>query len=153
MTGIKATLLIAAVFAVALHNQAVADDVSSEAMETAANNLSHEMVNCSVFYTVGAICVLRSNRSNRKDVSEQLRKTANTYQDFAAMLGERAGISKLDEVLKARTNIAREDMFNLMDRDCRNVSIVLDKYGKRCKAIGDDSAAALKDYMKGDAVR
>jgi hypothetical protein len=128
-TAMRLTLLSAA-FAVAINSATLADDQAAQAVEMAANNLSHEMTDCFAFHTIMAACLLKSNF---KKESEQARKGAGIYLDFAAWLGERAKISKLDEVIKARSNMAQRDLFKLIDRDCRNISIAMDKYGDRCK--------------------
>jgi hypothetical protein len=138
----KATFL-SAMFTVALLGHAVADD-QSMAVEMAANNLSHEMSQCCAFHKVVAACFLQSNF---KQESEQARKEAGIYLEWAASLGNRAGISKINEVLVARDNMAVKALRELIDNDCRNLSIALDKYGDRCKAIADDPAAALAKYI------
>jgi hypothetical protein len=138
----KVTLL-AAVIAVALDGHAIADD-QSEIWEMATNNLSHEMSECAAFNKVVAACLFRSNM---KKESEQARKSGVAYLEWAAYFAKEAGISKLDEVLSARDNMAVKSLRELIDDDCRNISIPLDKYGRRCKAIYDHPDDALKEYI------
>jgi hypothetical protein len=139
----KATPLIAAVFAVALHGYALADD-QSEAVEMATDNLSFEMSQCASFHKVVAACLFRSNQN---EGAEQVRKSAVAYLEMAAWLAKRAGISKLDETLVARDNMAVKDMRKSIDDDCRSVSILLDKYADRCKAILHNPSTALREYI------
>ncbi len=136
-------ILLTTVFAVALHGQAIAEDLPAVA-EIATNSLSHEMTQCFVFHNVVAACLLRGND---KKTAEQASKSAGVFLDYAIWLGKRAGISKLKEVIEARRNMAQKDLLELIDRDCRNISIALDKYGDRCKAIADDPSAALAEYI------
>jgi hypothetical protein len=153
----KVTLLTA-IFVVALHGHAVADDKST-AVEIAANDLSYEMTQCFAFHNIVAACMLRSNQ---KEPSERARKGAAIFLDYAVWLEKQAGISKIPEVLEARANMARKNLFKLIDSDCRNISIAMDKYLDRCQALAENPAAALTEYIaqaeqrmpkKGSAVR
>src|SRR5262245_51324174 len=104
-------ILLTAVFAIALQGgHAVAED-QSEIAEMAANDLSHEMSKCAAFHNVVEACFLRGNQ---KEGAELARKSGVALMELAVWLGKRAGISKLDEVLLARNNMAIKDLRELI---------------------------------------
>lgn len=69
--------------------------------------------------------------------SSQVKATANAFNEMAINSGKMAGLSPT--ALLARTEILTSEMIGDIDNDCVNISVLLNKYAKTCKALMETS--------------
>jgi len=111
-----------------------------EEYRLAVNNLIEDHVSCYAFYKISEEGLRKSNMA----------ETANIYQSSADTFFERAimlaGIIEMkNETILAKVQLRLEDMLEDMDYDNINFSILLAKYSKPCKHLGDNLEEVMEE--------
>jgi hypothetical protein len=98
----------------------------------AANNASHEMVECAVFYTISEQGARNRGTVEANKMADELQKIAETAINYAVLFAEEAGQSQ--KATLARIELTHADLMKQMDHNYVNFSVLLAKYADPCKA-------------------
>jgi hypothetical protein len=113
--------------------------------QEALNEFSGELAQCAAFYSVGIHCFSSGGQLQGEDKANFEFARFFFYQ-LQYSIGKAAGLS--DKALDARFALALESINDDMDKKCINISVMLKKYAKLCKALGDHPDQQLDRLMK-----
>jgi hypothetical protein len=71
--------------------------------------------------------------ANDKSLSERAMKTQDTMLERAVTMTAKAKLKF--ETIDARSKLFQSSMMEELGKDCRNISILLAKYGKTCQSL------------------
>jgi hypothetical protein len=118
-----------------------AQAADSTAVRMAYNYMSHDMTTCTAFYMLSGKCLGKDN----PELSEQIEKAASVMANLAVLTGKHAGLK--DDALVSRTNTQMAKLQAQTGRDCSNISVLLNRYGESCKALGRHPQAAFQRVL------
>ena len=95
--------------------------------EQVFNEMSHEMVECSVYFTIVTVGLQNSNDLALAEKYERARDDAGA---MALKLNKMAGLK--DDVAFARIKIAQKMMSDRIGGNTSNVSVLFPEYGELC---------------------
>jgi hypothetical protein len=121
------TFLLIALCAVA-HAQEPSPEV-----EAAWTQLSDEHIECAELYRIVGICM---ESAEDKSLSERAMATRAEMLERATRLTAKAKMKF--ETIDARETVAQDSLSAEMGKDCRNLSVLLAKYGKTCRSLFED---------------
>lgn len=141
--------LLWAAFSVGLLGSSFAQGPTPEqSMRRAMNNLAHEYVQCSAYFSVVAVAAENSGDNTLRDSYNAVGTTA---LENALMVGEDAGL--LPEVHTARLELAVRDMAKRINNDTANISILFADYAGLCQAAMEDIGARLNHWVDVEIAR
>jgi hypothetical protein len=141
MKALTVSLALLALCAIARAQEALPkQDLTPEA-EASLINLSDEHIECVSFYSTVMVCVEKQDSG----LAERAHNAANTMLDRAVTITEKAKMKF--ETIEARSKLYRDSMSDELGKDCRNLSILLEKYGKTCKSLFENPAARESDLL------
>jgi ABC-type enterochelin transport system ATPase subunit len=112
-------------------------------VQKAFNDFSHEMQTCQVYNLIGGQCF----GDQDKTLLAKMRRTADAFGELALNSAKIVGLS--EKALLARATILSQEMMEDMDKNCLNISVLLAKYAKQCKAAMENSNARIESIVKG----
>ena len=98
------------------------------------NNLSSEYSECQHYFLIGSEA-LKTNNPDPKVVKNFV-DSSKLAGKLSFMYGQEAGMAV--EAMLARTNLIVDDMLKSLNNNYANISILLVKYGEKCKAMIDN---------------
>lgn len=121
-------------------------DTKSELKNT-YNNISHEYAYCASYFVL-AVESLKS-RGDSKDLIISMQKAAELSTDAALNFSKAAGKSKETSIklFKARYKMALDEMSKEINNDYSNMSILINKYNKKCEMMIKDPETAWKLFF------
>lgn len=130
----------------ALIAEAAAQQQPLDKVKAAANNLSHELVNCTAFFYVTAIGMLNRGDDKGREMASGQRQTGDRLAEVASQIGQIIG--QKPEAIAARLEMALTDLRKEMDDNFLNYSIIQQKYMQPCVDLAanvNGRIAALKN--------
>lgn len=106
----------------------------------ALSNTHQEIARCVVFFHIGADCI----GSQNPDLSRQLEGNSSRLFELATNMGQQMGMS-LDATV-SRVRGEAEEMQNLMQHSCSNVSSITNRYANRCGIIARNADKIFLEY-------
>lgn len=110
-----------------------------EATSLKIHNLIEDYIACVVFYTISAVHV----NSDDTEVAEKFKSGAETFLFRAHTLSQ--AINMKEETIRAKMQLHRDDQMEAINHDAVNYSILLNKYGKTCQHLHDNTEQVLKE--------
>lgn len=105
------------------------DDINIEI----SNNVSEEYVTCTIFY---AMIGTSANPTNDAEIIKKSEQTKNVSLDYAITAAKNGRTKEMAEkVTSSRLEMRAKSMLEKIDNDYRNISILINLYGGRCKNI------------------
>lgn len=104
---------------------------SLEAIDMAANNLSHEAAICLSYYSFAAHCIGRN--PDQAELSQKYNETAGHAKMIMETAGELAGVS--EQAHAARVEMALQEMKAATDNSCTNISVLLAEHSDSCLSL------------------
>lgn len=114
----------------------------------AMNNLAHEYVICSAYFSVVAIA---AENSNDPELAEKYYAVANAALENATMVGEEANL--LPETHGARFDIAVKEMSDRIEGNTSNISILFAAHSDNCLTVMDDMTGTLDRFISAEFER
>jgi hypothetical protein len=108
------------------------------------NEYVGEMTECSAYLQVASWCVGDAN----PDVAKNLETNSRTMGGQAIILGEKLGIK--GEAFAARFKLDVQDMQKMMDKNCLNISILMERYMKFCEGMQKTPLKRLEELEAGN---
>ena len=113
----------------------------SEALRRLRNQIHQDMTTCIAFFRQVSRCLVKS---------PQYAKTAAAYaratDDLlykSILLGKQLGIS--DDDAKSRLGTATDEMAQVINKDCGNISSLLSRHLDKCTAVASDPLNPLRN--------
>ena len=97
------------------------------------NNLSLEYTECQHYYLIASEAVKTNDPDS--DVIKNFLQSSKLSSELAFMYGQEAGMTV--EAMLARTKILVNEMLKPLNNNYANISILLNKYGEKCKSMID----------------
>ncbi|MDC0124860.1 hypothetical protein OAP15_05050 [Candidatus Pelagibacter sp.] len=97
------------------------------------NNLSSEYTECQHYYLIASEAVKTNDPDS--DVIKNFLQSSKLSSELAFMYGQEAGMTV--KAMLARTKILVNEMLKPLNNNYANISILLNKYGEKCKSMID----------------
>jgi hypothetical protein len=120
-----------------------ASQQSIEDVRRLMNNMHHDMSTCVAYFRVVSTCAANSPRSSH--LAEPNEKASDFLLQQAYVLAQEIGMT--EDALNSRLAMAAEEMIELMNKNCINISSVMSRHQKKCTAIAADPLKPLKDAL------
>ena len=114
-------------------NVSVAETTEEKRSHYIYNNLSSEYTECQHYYLIASEA-MKTNDPDAKIIKNAL-DSSKLAGELAFMYGDEAGMSV--EAMLARTKILVNEMLKPLNNNYANISILLNKYGEKCKSMLD----------------
>jgi hypothetical protein len=95
------------------------------------DNISHEFVACACYFSIVSQAMSNAGDKQAAEKYEQASDTALNYAVMAAQ--ENRSNEMVRKVTLARFELGLKSMFKEIDNNVSNISILMNKYGFRCK--------------------
>jgi hypothetical protein len=135
----RSVLIVALAFALGAIAPAWCAD---EKYKDAVNELTAEHVECSAFYNVLSACSVNDDAA----LSTMERQWSTKMSDRAFALTTEAGMKA--HTVVARFQLYRDSMLAEIDKNCRNISILIAKHGNSCQTLAEDPLNRGTDLFK-----
>jgi hypothetical protein len=122
-------------------------DLSDPNVAWSVNELSREMLECAVFFAVGAQCVRGHPDQPVHGVVPDVTQAFQDMLDLGVKTGRTAGLS--DAAATARRNRVTDAMLKSMGGNCINIGVVLERYANFCGQLRRDADPRLKELRAG----
>jgi hypothetical protein len=113
--------------------------------EEALNAFSSECAQCAAYFGLSHRCFVSSGQLQGDDKAS-IEESLKFFYELQYATGKAVGMS--DKAIEARFGLALDSINNDMDNDCVNISVIIKKYGKFCKALAENPDQQLKLLMK-----
>ena len=140
---IKAVLIATAILSTQTANAQNVESALPDGMVQAFNNFSAEMQTCQVYNLAALRCFQEMDPKSAATVQ----KTADAFAELAINSAKIVGLS--EKALFARGNLLVQGMKDDLDGNCINISVLLNKYAKKCKAAMETSSARIEEILSG----
>jgi hypothetical protein len=122
-------------------------DLSNPNATRAVNELSGEMLECAVFFAVGAQCMRGHPDQSVPGVVSDATQAFQDMLDLGVKTGRTAGLS--DAAATAQRNMVTDAMLKSMGGNCSNIGVVLERYADFCGQLRRDAEPRLKELVAG----
>ena len=112
-------------------NVGVAETTEEKRSHYIYNNLSSEYTECQHYYLIASEA-MKTNDPDSKIIKNAV-DSSKLAGELAFMYGDEAGMT-VDGML-ARTKLLVDDMLKSMDNNYANISVLLVRYGEKCKSM------------------
>jgi hypothetical protein len=113
--------------------------------QEALNEFSSECAQCAAYFGLSHRCFVSSGQLQGDDKAS-VEESFKFFYELQYATGEAAGMS--DKAIEARFALALKSLFNDMDKNCVNISVIIKKYGKFCKALAENPDQLLDQLIK-----
>jgi hypothetical protein len=113
----------------------------SEALKRLRNNIHRDMTTCVAFFRLVNECIAK-NPQYAKTVAAYA-KAIDELLYKSILLGKQVGIS--DDDAKSLLATAADEMMQFINKDCTNLSSLLDRHLDKCTAVASDPMNPLKN--------
>ena len=113
----------------------------SEPLRRLRNHIHQDMTTCIAFFRLVSRC-LAKNPQYAKAAATYARATDDLLYK-SILLGKQIGIS--DDDAKLRLGAATDEMAQLINKDCGNISSLLGRHLDKCTAVASDPLNPLKN--------
>ena len=114
-------------------NISFAETIEEKRSHYIYNNLSLEYTECQHYYLIVSEAV-KTNDPDSNIIINSL-QSSKLSSELAFMYGQEAGMTV--EAMLARTKILVNEMLKPLNNNYANISILLNKYGEKCKSMLD----------------
>ena len=104
------------------------------------NNLHQEMATCIAYYETLKRCL--ADNPKYKETSAGYGIATEKLFEMSFEIGKQIGLS--DDAAQSRLTMAAQDMMQLIENNCGNISSLLSRHSKRCLEVSNDPLKAVK---------
>lgn len=107
------------------------------------NELSSQYTQCHAYYQIFRECA-------KDQLDEKSSKDFEDAAEMASRLSIEAGLMAgvKGDALLARTEMVMKSFMDEMNKSCKNISLLLNRYAESCKSLMQDPKAHLEQLMK-----
>jgi hypothetical protein len=121
------------------------DDPQREKRFGALNELSGELLECSVYFRIASECV--KGHPDAGDLPKQLEIASRNIGTLAVSTGRSLGVS--DDAYVARMKMKSRSLMAQLSGNCVNISVLMERYQTFCVALHNNADPRLVELMKG----
>ncbi len=100
----------------------------------ALNNVHADMVTCIAYFETLRRCI--GDDPKRKEAADGYHAAADALLAKSFILSKEIGLT--DDAAQSRLAMAAQDMVQLMQKNCINISSLLNRYSERCVEVSND---------------
>jgi hypothetical protein len=115
----------------------------------ALNNFVHQHIECAAFYVIGSQCL--ATRPDSAELSKNLRQSYEAALRRGIEYGN--AIKLAQKTHEARLEMAMTKMMSDMEKNCINVSVILNSHALVCKRLMDEPMEALERIRAGKSLK
>jgi hypothetical protein len=119
----------------------------SDAEKRAVNELSGEMLECSVYFLVSATCLQGSPDPSTPQITKNLNEQGAKFGELAITTGRIVGMT--DAAVGARAELIRADMMKAINSNCTKIATLVEKYSNFCQLLAKNADPRLEELMQG----
>jgi hypothetical protein len=119
----------------------------SDAEKRAVNELSGEMLECSVYFLVSATCLQGSPDPSTPQITKNLNEQGAKFGELAITTGRIVGMT--DAALGARAESIRADMMKAANSNCIKIPTLVEKYSNFCQLLTNNADSRLEELTQG----
>jgi hypothetical protein len=113
----------------------------------AVNELSGEMLECSVYFLISATCLQGNPEPRIPQIIKGLKEQASKVGTLAIKSGRLVGVT--DDAVGARASLMRAEMMKSLNDNCTNIAVLLGKYNNFCQQLTQDADPRLAELLRG----
>jgi hypothetical protein len=113
----------------------------------AINELTGEMLECSVYYIISANCIEGHPDPDAPGLVKTYKGLANDIATLAISTGKSVGVS--DDAVNARLSLISKDLMGSIGNKCVMINVLFDRYDDFCKQLAKNVDARLKELLAG----
>jgi hypothetical protein len=113
----------------------------------AVNELTGEMLECSVYYVISAQCIEGHPDPDAPGLVKTYKGLANDIATLAINTGKTVGVS--DDAVNARLSLISKNLMASIGNKCVSISVLFEKYDSFCKQLAKNVDARLKELLAG----
>ena len=112
--------------------------------EEALLEFSFECAQCAAYFGLTSKCFVSSGQLQGDDKAS-IEKTSNFFYQLQYAAGKAAGMS--DKAIEAHFAMVLDSINNDIDKNCANISVIIKRYAKFCKALAENPDQLLDQLM------
>jgi len=113
----------------------------------AINELTGEMLECSVYYIISAQCIEGHPDPDAPGLVKTYKGLANDIATLAISTGKSVGVS--DDAVNARLSLITKNLMDSIANKCVMINVLFDRYDNFCKQLVQNVDARLKELLAG----
>ena len=118
--------------------------IPQDIMNEVTNNISDEYCNCAAYFMIVSEGF---KRSNEIETAEQYIKVSETALKFADDFAKQSRTEEMAvKVTSARMEMYTKSMIKEIGNNIENISILMNKYGQRCKYIMEEPDKTMYEW-------
>jgi hypothetical protein len=117
-----------------------------EIMKIINNNISHEYTTCAAYFTIVSEGLRRSSKYKEAEMYNKHRDMALQYALISASTGRSQEMA--EKVTASRFELETKSLLAEIDNDISNISVLLNKYGSRCKFAMEDPEKVMEEWKE-----
>src|SRR6516165_9647875 len=103
-----------------------------------ANNLGHEHQICAAYANIVAVCMIQKN-GEKDPTGQRYQEVSGALMERGFRIGEIAGVSF--NASKARFEMANQEMMEKTEKNCSNISILMQEHMDACVTLHNEGPA------------
>jgi NTP pyrophosphatase (non-canonical NTP hydrolase) len=146
MKKITVLLLILSILCPFNIQDAISEEMpdSDEINKEVFNNVTDEYATCTAYFSIVSEGL---NRSNEFDSAKDYQKVMETSLSYAFVSAQEGRTTEMTgKVVSAKVELNMKSMTEEIGNDIGNISILMNKYGDRCKDIMEDPEKLMKEW-------
>jgi hypothetical protein len=112
--------------------------------EEALHEFSSECAQCAAYFGLTSKCFVGSGQL-QGDNEASIEESRNFFYQLQYATGKLAGLP--DEAIEAHFAMVLDSINNDIDKNCVNISVIIKKYAKFCKALAENPDQLLDQLM------
>jgi hypothetical protein len=113
----------------------------------AINELTGEMLECSVYYVISANCIEGHPDPDAPALVKTYKGLANDIATLAINTGKSVGVS--EDAVNAKLSLISKNLMGSIGNKCVSISVLFEKYDSFCKQLAKNVDARLKELLAG----
>ncbi len=113
----------------------------------ALNELTGEMLECSVYYVISANCIEGHPDPDAPRLVKTYKGLANDILALAIKTGKSGGVS--EDAVNARLTPVSKDLMGSIGNKCVMINVLFDRYDNFCKQLARNVDARLNELLAG----
>jgi hypothetical protein len=119
----------------------------SENEKRAVNELSGELLECSVYFTISAECMRGHPDPRVPSIIKKYEEASTTAGGKAMMVGRIVGLT--DDAVASRMKLIQNEMMKSIKDNCVNIAVLLERYANFCPGLLQDMDPRLNELQQG----
>ena len=120
--------------------------LNRKAMQQEFNNLAHEHLICAAYANIVAVCMIQKN-GEKDPTGQRYQEVSGALMERGFRIGEVAGVSF--NASKARFEMANQEMMEKTEKNCSNISILMQEHMDACVTLYKEGPDRLRAITSG----